>query len=130
MDDTKELLLALLKNVEIINAKVTGGLDRVETDLRSLRQELGEFKSEMHEFKSEMYEFKNEMHQFKDEMYAFRDETSRNFKELRDDLGEFKTETKTELRRLRRGQIALEHDLDQTMADVEQLKEQMNLQKQ
>lgn len=130
MDETKELLLALLKNVEIINVKVTGGLDRVETDLRSLRQELGEFKSEMHELKSEMYEFKNEMHQFKDEMYAFRDETSLNFKELRGDLGEFKNETKTELRRLRRGQIALEHDLDQTMADVEQLKEQLNLQKQ
>ncbi len=116
MDETKELLLALLKNVETMNATVTGGLDRVEADVRSLRQELGEFKNEMYEFKTEMREFKNE--------------TSRNFSELRLDLNEFKSETKTELRRLRRSQIALEHDLDQTMADVEQLKEQLNLQKQ
>ncbi len=123
MDETKELLLALLKNVETMNARVTGGLDRVEADVRSLRQELGEFKNEMYEFKNEMYEFKTEMREFKNE-------TSRNFSELRLDLNEFKSETKTELRRLRRSQIALEHDLDQTMADVEQLKEQLNLQKQ
>lgn len=130
MDETKELLLALLKNVETMNATVTGGLDRVEADVRSLRQELGEFKNEMYEFKNEMYEFKNEMYEFKTEMREFKNETSRNFSELRLDLNEFKSETKTELRRLRRSQIALEHDLDQTMADVEQLKEQLNLQKQ
>lgn len=83
--------------LESLMAELTDNVNRLSLEMREFKREMRIFQGEMREFKEEMREFKEEMREFKEEMREFKDE-----------MLAFKEETREENRRMNRrwGELA------------------------
>lgn len=119
MDETRQLLHAIIKNQEIARAETKGGFDRVDAEIRNIYRQLGEFREEVNaRFERNEAEFR----EFKSEMLEFKSDSAMEFKQLnlRMDSSDF------EKIKQQRTLSGIELDLDKTIFRVSRLEEHFN----
>lgn len=117
MDESRELLAAIIRNQEAARAEIKGGLDRLETELRNTNRRIDDTNKRLDDTNKRL-------DRLSDDLNSFKGETAESFKLLNLRMDEINFERRSEKRLVQ----SLEKDLNEALFRIEKIEACINRQ--